>query len=92
MLNLEQSGGATLSEGVSKNGNGIEAGNGVKARVLLADDHFLIAEALSMILAPHFDVVGVVTDGQLLLPTRSPSAAWPEVVLLDVDDAGPQRH
>ncbi len=86
MLNLEQSGGATLSEGVSKNGNGIEAGNGVKARVLLADDHFLIAEALSMILAPHFDVVGVVTDGQLV--ADEVARLRPEVVLLDVTMPG----
>ena len=31
----------------------------LKARILLADDHFLIAETLSILLAPHFDVVGV---------------------------------
>ncbi len=53
-----------------------------KPRILVADDHFLIAETVSKILAPHFDVVGVVTDAQLV--ADQVARLRPEVVLLDV--------
>jgi DNA-binding NarL/FixJ family response regulator len=54
----------------------------LKPRILVADDHFLIAETISRILAPHFDVVGVVTDAQLV--ADQVARLRPEVVLLDV--------
>jgi DNA-binding NarL/FixJ family response regulator len=53
-----------------------------KPRVLLADDHRVVAEGLRGLLAPHFDVVGIVSDGRELL-----SAAKnldPDVVVLDI--------
>ena len=31
-----------------------------KPRLLLADDHCLVAEGLRSLLEPHFDVVGIV--------------------------------
>jgi hypothetical protein len=34
-----------------------------RPRVLLADDHLLVAEALTSLLTPEFDLVGVVEDG-----------------------------
>jgi DNA-binding NarL/FixJ family response regulator len=86
MLNPDQTGGATLSEEVSKNGHGMEPENRAKARVLVADDHFLIAEAISIILAPHFEVVGVVTDAQFV--ADEVARHRPEVVLLDVTMPG----
>ena len=36
-------------------------------RVLLADDHLLVAEALKSLLTPEFDLVGVVEDGRALV-------------------------
>jgi DNA-binding NarL/FixJ family response regulator len=53
-----------------------------RPRVLLADDHMLVAEGLRSVLAPHFDVVGIVSDGrELLLAVRTLD---PDVVVLDI--------
>jgi DNA-binding NarL/FixJ family response regulator len=60
----------------------IQPETSLKPRILVADDHFLIAETISIILAPHFDVVGVVTDAQLV--ADEVARLRPEVVLLDV--------
>ena len=57
-----------------------------KSQILLADDHFLIAEAISMLLVPHFDVVGVITDAWLV--ADEVARLRPEVVLLDVTMPG----
>ena len=38
-----------------------------RPRVLLADDHLLVAEALKSLLTPEFDLVGVVGDGRALV-------------------------
>jgi DNA-binding NarL/FixJ family response regulator len=51
-------------------------------KVLLADDHCLIAEFCKNLLEPEFDVIGIVSDGQELL--RSASELEPDVVLLDI--------
>jgi DNA-binding NarL/FixJ family response regulator len=53
-----------------------------KARILLADDHALVAEAFKRLLEPEFEVVGTVGDGHSLL--RAASVLRPDVVLLDV--------
>ena len=53
-----------------------------RARILLADNHTLLMEALSKLLDSEFDVVGMVADGHALL-----SAAIrlkPDIVVLDV--------
>jgi DNA-binding NarL/FixJ family response regulator len=60
----------------------IQPETSLKPRILVADDHFLIAETISRILAPHFDVVGVVTDAQLV--ADEVARLRPEVVLLDI--------
>jgi DNA-binding NarL/FixJ family response regulator len=57
-----------------------------KPRILLAEDHFLIGEALSLVLAPHFDVVGVIQDGRHVVDEVA--RLRPEVVLLDVTMSG----
>jgi DNA-binding NarL/FixJ family response regulator len=54
----------------------------LQPRILVADDHSLIAEVISMLLARHFDVVGVVTDAQLV--ADEVARLRPEVALLDV--------
>jgi DNA-binding NarL/FixJ family response regulator len=54
----------------------------VRTRVLIADDHMLIAEALRSFLVPHFDVVGIVDDGRRLLEMAM--ALRPDVVVADI--------
>jgi DNA-binding NarL/FixJ family response regulator len=67
---------------ISAAAEAVQSKASLKPRILLADDHFLIAETLSMLLARHFDVVGVITDAQLV--HDEVARLRPEVVLLDV--------
>jgi DNA-binding NarL/FixJ family response regulator len=54
-----------------------------RARVLLADDHAIVAEGLSTILKSRFDLVGTVGDGsQLIDATRK---LRPDVIVADID-------
>lgn len=54
-----------------------------KARILLADDHTLVAEAFKRLLEPEFEVVGTVGDGRALL--REAPELKPDVVLVDLN-------
>ena len=53
-----------------------------RPRVLLADDHLLVAEALKSLLAPEFDLVGVVEDGRALV--EAAGTLRPDVIVADV--------
>jgi len=53
-----------------------------RPRVLLADDHLLVAEALKSLLAPEFDLVGVVEDGRALLGEAG--RLRPDVIVADI--------
>jgi DNA-binding NarL/FixJ family response regulator len=53
-----------------------------RPRILIADDHTLIAEAFKELLATDFDIVGVVHDGRLLL--QKAQELKPDVVLVDI--------
>jgi DNA-binding NarL/FixJ family response regulator len=53
-----------------------------RPRILVADDHELIAEAFTKLLSGEFEVVAVVHDGRKLLETAL--AVYPDVVLVDV--------
>ena len=53
-----------------------------RPRVLLADDHLLVAEALRSLLAGDYDLVGVVQDGRALL--EAAAALKPDVIVADV--------
>src|SRR6516225_5249210 len=53
-----------------------------RPRVLLADDHCVVAEGLRGLLQPHFDVVGIVSDGRELLAAAKDLD--PDVVVLDI--------
>lgn len=53
-----------------------------RARVLLADDHVLVAEALKILLAEEFDLVGAVTDGHEMV--KAAMALRPDVVVADI--------
>lgn len=57
-----------------------------KPRVLLADDHRLLAEALKSLLADEFELVGVVEDGLALL--EAVDRLHPEVVVADISMPG----
>jgi DNA-binding NarL/FixJ family response regulator len=59
-----------------------------RTRVLLADDHQMIADALKSVLEPQFEVVGTVTDGRLLI--EAAEKLQPDVIVLDV--AMPQMN
>ena len=53
-----------------------------RSRILIADDHALIAEALSKLLTIDFDVIACVHDGRRLVQTAL--ALKPDVVLIDI--------
>lgn len=54
-----------------------------KPKILLADDHTLVAEAFKRLLEPEFEVVGTVADGRALL--RAAPDLKPDVVLVDLN-------
>ncbi len=54
----------------------------MKPRILLADDHALLLEAFQRLLEKDFDVVGVVTDGAMLV--QETIRLHPDVVVTDV--------
>jgi DNA-binding NarL/FixJ family response regulator len=54
----------------------------IRARVLIADDHTLIAELCKRLLEVDFDVVGVVTDGRALV--HAAAEFRPDVIMVDV--------
>jgi DNA-binding NarL/FixJ family response regulator len=53
-----------------------------RSRVLLADDHALVAEGLGSLLREEFDLVGQASDGRALL--RLASTLQPDVVVTDL--------
>jgi len=54
-----------------------------KARVVIADDHTLVAEAFKRLLEPECEVVGTVADGRALL--RLAPQVLPDLVLVDLN-------
>lgn len=53
-----------------------------RPRILIADDHRLIAEACKNLLEPEFKVVAMVSDGRELL--KAEAELRPDVVILDI--------
>ncbi len=53
-----------------------------RARLLIADDHTLVAEVCKNLLEPEFEVAGIVDNGRALL--RMAAELKPEVVILDI--------
>jgi len=53
------------------------------ARVLIGDDHSLVAQAIERLLQPEFHVVGIARDGRQLV--EKTEALRPDVVLVDIE-------
>ena len=53
-----------------------------RPRVLLADDHQMLVDALKSVLEPRCEVVGTVNNGQALL--QATLTLQPEVIVLDI--------
>jgi DNA-binding NarL/FixJ family response regulator len=53
-----------------------------RPRILIADDHNLVAELCKRLLETEFDVVGVVSDGRAML--RAAVELKPDVIVIDV--------
>src|SRR3977135_3126693 len=53
-----------------------------RPRILLADDHKLMAEPLQHLLQADFDVVGIVSDGRALI--KAAAELKPELVVVDI--------
>lgn len=53
-----------------------------KPTVMLADDHKIVLEGLRVLLQPHFDLVGTVTDGRELL-VQAPGLQ-PDLIVADI--------
>lgn len=54
----------------------------MKPRVIVADDHTLVAEALCQVISPQCEVVAVVPDGHALL--EAALSVKPEVIVIDI--------
>jgi DNA-binding NarL/FixJ family response regulator len=57
-----------------------------RVRVLLADDHRIVAEALQKLLEPEFELVGIVEDGFALLEVAADKK--PDVIVTDIGMPG----
>ena len=53
-----------------------------RSRILIADDHTLVADLCKKLLETEFDVVGVVCDGRAMV--RSAAELRPDVIVVDV--------
>ena len=53
-----------------------------RSRILIADDHTLVADLCKKLLETEFDVVGMVCDGRALV--RSAAELKPDVIVVDV--------
>jgi DNA-binding NarL/FixJ family response regulator len=52
------------------------------ARLLIADDHRLVADACKSLLEPEFQVIGIVPDGRCLI--HSAVQLKPDIIILDI--------
>jgi len=53
-----------------------------RTRIILADDHSLLSDAIKNLLEPEFEIVGVFADGHALLEGAEELA--PDVIVLDI--------
>lgn len=53
-----------------------------RTRIILADDHILLSDAIKNLLEPEFEIVGMFADGQTLLDAAP--GLMPDVIILDI--------
>lgn len=53
-----------------------------RSRILIADDHYLVAELCKNLLEPEFEVVGIAKDGDRLV--RMACVTKPDVIVVDI--------
>ena len=53
-----------------------------RPRILIADDHTLVAELCKRLLETEFDVIGAVTDGRAMV--RAATEQMPHVIIVDI--------
>lgn len=53
-----------------------------RLRVLLADDHRIVAEGLRSLLEPEFEIVGIVEDGRALI--KAAEKILPDIIVADI--------
>ncbi len=53
-----------------------------RIRILVAEDHTLVAEAFQRLLEPQYEVVGIVADGRALL--KAAQQLKPDVAIIDI--------
>ena len=58
-----------------------------RPRLILADDHSLILDALKNLLEPEFEVVGTFSDGRTLVERAA--ELNPDVIVLDLEEKRP---
>lgn len=54
----------------------------IRPRILLADDHAIVAAGLRFLLEPEFELIGIVGDGQALIETAN--ELKPDVIVADI--------
>jgi len=54
----------------------------MKPRILLADDHRIVAEGLRSLLEPEFELIGIVEDGRALVDASE--KLRPDVIIVDI--------
>ena len=54
----------------------------MKPRILLADDHRLVAEGLRSLIEPEFELVGIVEDGRALIAAAE--KLKPDIIIADI--------
>lgn len=54
-----------------------------RTRIILADDHILLADAVRNLLEPDYEVVGTFSDGEELV--EAAAALSPDIVILDIN-------
>jgi DNA-binding NarL/FixJ family response regulator len=54
----------------------------MKPRILLADDHLLVAEGIQRLLEPEAEIVGVFSDGRALV--KSLPETHPDLIIVDI--------
>ena len=53
-----------------------------RPRILIADDHTIVAEACKRLLEPEFEVIGIVGDGRALI--RANALMKPDLIISDI--------